>query len=80
MNNWTYAIISLGILALAPGVMAAVHARRLAKAAPALADGAVTAAAAGTGPANGAAPALVGASNGTATARATVTPMAAAVD
>ncbi|HEY2303072.1 MAG TPA: ABC transporter permease [Acidimicrobiales bacterium] len=63
MNNWTYAIISLGILALAPGVMAAVHAKRLAKPAPALADGAV-ATAAGTGPPNGAAPALVGASNG----------------
>jgi hypothetical protein len=39
MNNWTYAIITLGILAVAPGVMGAIHGKRVSTAA---ASGAVS--------------------------------------
>jgi branched-chain amino acid transport system permease protein len=54
INNWTYAIITLGILAIAPGVMGAIHGRRVTKTAPALATATV----------GGAVPALAVAGNG----------------
>jgi branched-chain amino acid transport system permease protein len=54
INNWTYAIITLGILAIAPGVMAVIHSRRVTRTAPALAPATI----------GGPVPALVAAGNG----------------
>jgi branched-chain amino acid transport system permease protein len=63
MSNWTYAIATLGILAVAPGVMGVIHRRRVANGVPAVADGRAVGTV-GSATEGGAVPALVGAGNG----------------
>jgi hypothetical protein len=54
INNWTYAIITLGILAIAPGVMAVIAGQRVKRTAPARATATI----------GGVVPALAAAGNG----------------